>query len=325
MAQSEARPRVAVCSYMPGHAYTDAGWPASGPVTWDELAARLPKDHHVKVLEIPVCLPAHLHFQRGAQWVVLELAAPECEVRDGRVAFRHAVVVFHGPAQEARAYLESRGLPGPSSFAPPEVVADWASGSVGQSGLILGGNSRVRAGDRGLAHATAGAARAGRYGIAVSTGFAAVEAGDHGVAVTTHGTSAVAGDLGLARCDEFGVARAGRLGVAVADEGGQASVGDLGVAVGMHGGNAAAGTEGIALALESMAGFTGIARARERGIALATGSEGAVSAGPGGVLLVVRDGRGHVAHVGEGGIQPYVADRVDDDGRWVPADTPPGG
>jgi hypothetical protein len=111
--------------------------------------------------------------------------------------------------------------------------------------------------------------------------------------------------------------------VAIADTGGDAVVGKMGVAIGMFNGNATAGDEGLAVAREDMAGYAGAAKAGARGVALAFGDEcGTVAAGNGGILIVVVNGRAHVAHVGENGILPDVAYGIDEEGRWVAASGP---
>ena len=43
---------VAVVSYMPGHAHSDAHWPPSGPVTREETIDTLPTGSDVSVLEV---------------------------------------------------------------------------------------------------------------------------------------------------------------------------------------------------------------------------------------------------------------------------------
>jgi hypothetical protein len=289
-------------------------------VTWEDLANRLPANHHVTVQALPLEVGASLHWQEGAQWVVLEIEEGDSEIRDGVVTFRRAVVLFNGPAREGRDFIVARGVPAPSSLTPLTIVPDWSSGVTGQFGTIVGGNvESVAAGQCGLAYAKAGHVRAGHSALAISD-FADVEAGDWSLAVTHHGLSAVAGVGGLARCDEFGTARVGRVGIAIAECRGTAIAGDNGLAVGWMAGNAEAAEEGVALALEDMGGMAGAAKAGERGIAIGVGEEATVAAGEAGVLILVVKGRAHVAYVGEDGILPAVSYRLDEGGRFVPAE-----
>lgn len=315
--------RVAVVSYMPGHAYSDAHWPKAGLATRRSTLDTMCEGHHVKVLPLPVRKGGHLHWQQGAHWVVLEIEADVYEERDGFVTFHRGQVVFHGLAPEAREYIRERGLPVPSALPFPVVVADWARGEVGDDAVILGASgTQVRAGRYSLAYTTDGTGGVGQYGLSVSA-HGDVTAGDFGLAFTRFGRRAVAGDHGVARCHECGTAGAGKLGVAITDTGGEALAGELGVAIGRMGGNATAGQEGIALACEDMGGHTGLARAGPGGIALAVGSEGRAAAETGGVMILVVGGRAHVAYVGVDGIQPNTPYRLDEGGRFVVAEPSP--
>ena len=107
----------------------------------------------------------------------------------------------------------------------------------------------------------------------------------------------------------FGTATAGYGGTATAGYGGTATAG--------YGGTATAGDRGTATA-----GDGGTATAGDRGTATA-GDDGTATAGDGGVLAIYRwNGerwKMTCAEVGENGIEPNVAYRLDKDGNFVKA------
>lgn len=317
----EAGPtRVAVTSYVPGEDAWAPRWPTSGPATLAAVTAKLEELHRdVRVLGFPVRNGGYLHWQAGACWVVLRIDEGEYVEHDGLVDFKSGEVLFHGPAPEAREYIRARGLPVPSAIPTPIVVADWGEREAGDDAILLGGEgTRLKAGKHSLVYASEGTVHAGDYGYAISH-IGDVVAGEHGYALTLYGTRATAGWLGVAKCDEFGHARAGKLGVAISETRGLAEVGEFGVAVGLLCANAIAGDEGVALACEDMGGSTGVARAGRRGVAMALGPEGRVAAGEGGSLIIVVNGRAHVAHVGENGIEAGVLYALSEQGNFARA------
>jgi hypothetical protein len=200
---------------------------------------------------------------------------------DGMVKVPACRVEFVGTLEEAAEWIEERLPKGedPGGIIGRVVDAlDWDITSVGNYGTVTAGvYAKVTAGDYGTATvAFCGMAMVGDYGTAVAT------------------------DEGVALAGDSGTAMAGHDGIAIAGERGRATVGD--------GGEATAGYYGIAIA-----GKYGRASAR---------FGGTVTAGKGGTLILeywdpesMRD-RVQVAYVGENGIKPNVAYRLDRQGRF---------
>jgi hypothetical protein len=114
----------------------------------------------------------------------------------------------------------------------------------------------------------------------------------------------------------------GALGTATAGDGGAATAGDGGTATAGYRGTATAGDGGTATA-----GYRGTATAGDGGTATA-GYRGTATAGDGGELRIrwydskADRYRLAIAYVGEDGIEPNVAYRLDDEHKFVRAATP---
>jgi hypothetical protein len=261
---------------MRAHAVEARGfqWPESGPVEapdWDPS---------------PVCgFGLHgllwgegshdaIPQPRGARWVVFEVDAASVVNLDGKAKAPRGTVVHVGTRESAVQYLYDHGSAGRA------VV--YGSQTAGDGGTAT-------AGDRGTA--TAG------YGGTAT-------AGDYGTATAGHAGTATAGDYGTATAGYAGTATAGDRGTATAGYYGTATAGDYGTATAGYAGTATAGYAGTATA-----GDSGTATAGDRGTA---------TAGDYGTLVLrwwdeTAKGRNRtaVAYVGENGIEPGVAYRLD--------------
>ena len=160
-------------------------------------------------------------------------------------------------------------------------------------------------------------ATAGDRGTATAGYGGTATAGDGGTATAGHGGTATAGYGGTATAGHGGTATAGHGGTATAGGGGTATAGDRGTATAGDRGTATAGDRGTATA-----GYGGTATAGDRGTATA-GYGGTATAGMGGTLILCRwDEKRYkysVAEVGENGIKPGIAYRLNADGLFVEA------
>ena len=146
--------------------------------------------------------------------------------------------------------------------------------------------------------------------LAVTAALSALRPG-----ATIHGATATAGYEGTATAGHRGTATAGERGTATAGQGGTATAGHRGTATAGQGGTATAGHRGTATA-----GQGGTATA---------GYEGTATAGQGGTATVGEWGRIQIewwdgrryriptGYVGENGIKPDTAYRLDDAGQFV--------
>ena len=165
-----------------------------------------------------------------------------------------------------------------------------------------------------------------RRGIVVHSDTDMAEAvaliADHPLAAglqVAHATR-TAGRSGTATAGDWGTATAGYRGTATAGYRGTATAGDWGTATAGRSGTATAGRSGTATA-----GYSGTATAGYWGTATA-GDWGTATAGDWGVLIIQQYDADRdiylprVAIVGENGIEPDVAYRLDGAGLFVPAE-----
>jgi hypothetical protein len=132
------------------------------------------------------------------------------------------------------------------------------------------------------------------------------------------GGTATAGDRGTATAGDRGTATAGYAGTATAGDDGTATAGNRGTATAGDDGTATAGHAGTATA-----GDDGTATAGNRGTATA-GHAGTATAGDEGTIIIKRwNGKRYkfsVGHIGEDGLLPNVAYKLDSDGNFIKAE-----
>ena len=142
-------------------------------------------------------------------------------------------------------------------------------------------------------------------------------AGDHGTATAGKFGSATVGDNGTATAGRHGTAIAGHFGTATVGDNGSASVGDYGSATAEYEGKATAGYDGSATA-----GIYGTATVGKYGTASA-GKYGTAKAGEYGQIMIdyYCEGRRRtkVGYIGEDGLLPDVAYKLNDKGEFVEA------
>jgi len=172
--------------------------------------------------------------------------------------------------------------------------------------VVFEGNQK-EATDYLLAHGAVGKAIVG----------ATVVVGDNQIAVAGDYGKATAGISGTATAGDCGTATAGYYGTATAENYGTATAGYWGIATVGIGGTATAGNYGTATA-----GYRGTATAGDNGTATA-GDKGTATAEIGGTLIIKHwDGERYrtvVGYVGEDGILPNVAYKLDKKGKFVKA------
>jgi hypothetical protein len=262
-------------------------WPASGPVKaldWDPAPRCGHGLHGFLWGEGDGGLAS---WAEDARWLVVRVLATEIVDLGGKVKFPQGEVIFCGDRLGATTYIATHG---------------------GAGRAIIGGTAT--AGVRG-------AATAGYHGTAT--------AGDHGTATAADRGTATAGYGGTATAGVRGAATAGVGGTATAGDRGTATAGDHGTATAGYGGTATAGYRGTATAGDggtATAGVRGAATAGVGGTATA-GDRGTATAGYHGELRIRWwDGQRYrtgVFCVGEAGVEPGVAYRLDDAGRIVRA------
>jgi hypothetical protein len=285
----------------------------------------------------------------NAKWLVVEVETASIIQLGGKVKFPSGVVRFVGARKDATDYLLANdpraanvaviGAQRQVGDKEPVIVGALGTATAGASGTATAGDSgTATAGYSGTATAGArGTATAGDSGTATARGTAT--AGDSGTATagdsgTASGT-ATAGDSGTATAGDSGTATAGDSGTATAGDSGTATAGDSGTATAGYSGTATAGDSGTATAGYSgtaTAGDSGTATAGDSGTATA-GDSGTATAGYSGTATAGELGeirirwwdakndryRTVIGYVGEGGIEPNVAYRLDAKHQFVRA------
>jgi hypothetical protein len=195
--------------------------------------------------------------------------------------------------------------------------------TAGDSGTATAGNSgTATAGALGTATAgDSGTATAGALGTATAGALGTATAGTLGTATAGTLGTATAGTLGTATAGTLGTATAGNFGTATAGNFGTATAGALGTATAGDSGTATAGNSGTATA-----GNSGTATAGNRGTATA-GNRGTATAGKFGVIAIEfydqenNVYRMRIGTIGEDGLEPDVAYKLDANAKFVRRDT----
>ena len=296
--------------------YLGFPWPESGEVVapdWDPE---------------PVC-GGGLHFfpwgegdgnlaswSPDAKWLVLSVEEDDCVNLDGKWKAPRVEVVHCGDRLTATAYLAANGGHGRSIVGGTATAGDRGTATAGDRGTAT-------AGDRGTATAgDRGTATAGYRGTATAGDRGTATAGDRGTATAGYRGTATAGDAGTATAGYRGTATAGDAGTATAGYRGTATAGDVGTATAGDAGTATAGYRGTATA-----GDVGTATAGDAGTATA-GDRGTATAGDAGTLIVswwdssANRQRKAVGYIGENGLQPNIAYRLNISGEWLPVNSP---
>ena len=249
--------------------------------------------------------------EADSKWLVLEV--DDVIELDGKCKFERAVVRFAGGKSDAAAFLlenepqaESGKVIGLALSVGDEksvVVGALGTATVGRGGTAtVGYKGTATVGDYGTATVGyKGTATVGDYGTAT--------VGYKGTANVGYKGTATVGDYGTATVGDDGTATVGYKGTATVGDDGTATVGDYGTATVGDGGTATVGDYGTATV-----GDYGTATVGDYGTA--TGGENAE--------LCIRwfdygawRYRTEIAYVGENGIKPNVAYRLNDEHRFV--------
>ncbi|MBX6058600.1 hypothetical protein ISD66_28105 [Pseudomonas aeruginosa] len=242
-----------------------------------------------------------------AKWLVVEVGLSDLIALGGKVKFPRCTVRHIGDKASATQFLIAN---------EPRAAGVAVIGATLQAGdkelCQVGAYGTATAGDWGTATAGyKGTATAGYKGTAT--------AGDWGTATAGNEGTATAGDWGTATAGNEGTATAGYKGTATAGYKGTATAGDWGTATAGYKGTATAGDWGTATA-----GYKGTATAGDWGTATA-GNEGTATAGKKGEIQIrywdekTERYRTVIGYIGEDGLEPGVAYKLDDNHRFVKA------
>lgn len=223
-------------------------------------------------------------------WQVVEVNLVEVSKLEGSVSFSHGIIRHSGDKLSATQYLL-------------EHEPRSRNATVIGAYLRVGNRRRVRVG-------AVGTAITGDKGTAFAGDFGEAVAGKYGLAIAGKKGTSSAGDRGHARVGDYGKATAGKHGKAFAGNCGEALALAYGIASAGVRGNATAGDFGFAIV-----DYMGTACA---------GVNGTVCAGDGGEIRLkyeICDGQSKsvIGCIGENGLRPRTAYKLDADHEFVPA------
>ncbi len=234
-----------------------------------------------------------------AKWLVVEVGLSDLIALGGKVKFPRCTVRHIGDKASATQFL---------------IANEPRAAGVAVIGATL------QAGDKELCQVGAyGTATAGDWGTATAGNEGTATAGNEGTATAGYKGTATAGNEGTATAGYKGTATAGDWGTATAGYKGTATAGNEGTATAGYKGTATAGNEGTATA-----GYKGTATAGDWGTATA-GNEGTATAGKKGEIQIrywdekTERYRTVIGYIGEDGLEPGVAYKLDDNHRFVKA------
>ncbi|VFT55008.1 Ice nucleation protein [Pseudomonas aeruginosa] len=250
-----------------------------------------------------------------AKWLVVEVGLSDLIALGGKVKFPRCTVRHIGDKASATQFLIAN---------EPRAAGVAVIGATLQAGdkelCQVGAYGTATAGDWGTATAgNEGTATAGYKGTATAGYKGTATAGNEGTATAGNEGTATAGNEGTATAGYKGTATAGNEGTATAGYKGTATAGNEGTATAGYKGTATAGNEGTATA-----GYKGTATAGDWGTATA-GNEGTATAGKKGEIQIrywdekTERYRTVIGYIGEDGLEPGVAYKLDDNHRFVKA------
>ncbi|EPG5898781.1 hypothetical protein L4O12_003567 [Pseudomonas aeruginosa] len=250
-----------------------------------------------------------------AKWLVVEVGLSDLIALGGKVKFPRCTVRHIGDKASATQFLIAN---------EPRAAGVAVIGATLQAGdkelCQVGAYGTATAGYKGTATAGyKGTATAGYKGTATAGDWGTATAGNEGTATAGDEGTATAGNEGTATAGNEGTATAGDWGTATAGYKGTATAGDWGTATAGYKGTATAGDEGTATA-----GYKGTATAGDWGTATA-GDEGTATAGKKGEIQIrywdekTERYRTVIGYIGEDGLEPGVAYKLDDNHRFVKA------
>ncbi|HCE9177386.1 hypothetical protein [Pseudomonas aeruginosa] len=230
--------------------------------------------------------------EADAKWLVVEVGLSDLIALGGKVKFPRCTIRHIGDRASATQFL---------------IANEPRAAGVAVIGATL------QAGDKELC-------QVGAYGTATAGDWGTATAGYKGTATAGYKGTATAGNEGTATAGDWGTATAGDWGTATAGDWGTATAGDWGTATAGYKGTATAGNEGTATA-----GNEGTATAGDWGTATA-GDWGTATAGEKGEIRIrywdekADRYRTVIGYVGEDGLEPGIAYRLDSNHRFVKAE-----
>jgi hypothetical protein len=244
------------------------------------------------------------------KWLVVKVLKDTTVDLGGKVKFPKGIVVYAGTKEEAVKIIAE---------AYPEAPVVFANRYSGNDGISISG-------DRGTS-------TSGHYGKSTSGHYGASISGYHGNSTSGYRGASTSGDYGASTSGDYGASTSGNYGKSTSGILGKSTSGILGKSTSDDDGTSTSGNFGISISGDygksisgyygkSISGYHGVSTSGDYGEST-SGIGGTSTAGIGGKLIIDwRDSSRHrtaVAYVGENGIEPNVAYRLDRQGDFIKA------
>jgi len=229
-----------------------------------------------------------------AKWLVVKVLKGTSIDLKGKVKFPKGTVVYAGTKEEAVKII-AEAYPGePVVFANRHSGYDGVSTSGDYGASTSGDSGTSISGYRGTSTSGyQGTSTSGNYGTSTSGYYGKSTSGNYGKSTSGDGGASISGDNGTSTSDMFGISISGDYSKSVSSYCGNSTSGDYG---------------------KSTSGDNGTST---------SGIGGTSTSGIGGTLIIKwYDGsrlRTAVAYVGENGIEPNVAYKLDRQGNFIKA------
>ena len=240
---------------------------------------------------------ANWHPDSDAKWLVVKVAKNDIVNLFGKVKFPKCIVVFCGNRKDATDYIIQNGAKGKkviganvSSGKNETSISGYRGHSTSaEKGISISGDKGTSiSGDWGSSTSESrGTSISGRYGTSISGGWGKSISKDYGTSTSGYYGKSTSGDYGRSTSERYGYAISGHHGVSITEDYGYSTSGNCGMSI--------------------------------------AGDEGMAQAGENGILIIKywsifhQTFKIHTAHVGENGIKPNTAYRLNHNQQFVEA------
>lgn len=229
------------------------------------------------------------YWEDDSKWLVVKVETKHMIELKGKVKFKKGTVVFCGDQKGATDYILANDpiasiLPVIGAFIITGNKCAAVSGYKGTSTSGHGGTSTSGYG---------GTSTSGDGGKSISGDGGKSTSGDHGISTSGDRGTSISGDYGKSHSSECGISNSGHYGTSISGYGGTSTSG--------YGGTSTSGDHGTST----------------------SGNNGTSTTGYWGTIIIKywKDGRYYskVGHIGEDGLEPNVAYKLDDNHNFIKA------
>ena len=237
------------------------------------------------------------NWTSDAKWLVVKVLKDDIVNLSGKVKFPKCIVVFCGNLKDATDYIIQNGAKGKrvigahvsSGKNETSITGDRGHSTSAEKGISISGNKGTSISkDWGSSTSESrGTSISGRYGTSISGGWGKSISEDYGTSTSGYYGESISGNFGRSTSERNGHSISGHQGVSITEEYGHSTSGNYGMSI--------------------------------------AGDEGMAQAGEHGILIIKYWSISHAifkirtAHVGENGIKPNTAYRLNPNQQFVEA------